>query len=75
MASAGTLPAEKGLSSTTLENDAPYRHRSAPQNEEDSPSTPPDGGYGWTIVVAILFLNAVTWGTTILLSRPNSTDI
>lgn len=73
MAGAGTFPAEKDSSLTF--HDAPYHQGSAPQNEEDLPSTPPDGGYGWTIVVAILFLNAVTWGTTILLSRPNSTDI
>lgn len=32
--------------------------------EDESISSPPDGGYGWTIVVAILFLNAVTWGMT-----------
>jgi hypothetical protein len=37
-----------------------------PHNEDELSDTnpPPDGGYGWTIVVAILFLNAVTWGTT-----------
>lgn len=30
--------------------------------EDESIDSPPDGGYGWTIVVAVLFLNAVTWG-------------
>lgn len=25
-------------------------------------SGPPNGGYGWVVVVAVLFLNAATWG-------------
>lgn len=25
-------------------------------------SDPPNGGYGWVVVVAVLFLNAATWG-------------
>lgn len=34
----------------------------ADTTHEDVPSDPPDGGYGWVVVVAIMFLNAATWG-------------
>jgi hypothetical protein len=43
--------------------------------EDESISFPPDGGYGWTIVVAILFLNAVTWGTACRSNGPTPADL
>jgi hypothetical protein len=62
MASAGTVPLEKRTSlavrTTSLHQDS-VRHN---EDESSNSSPPPDGGYGWNIVVAILFLNAVTWG-------------
>jgi hypothetical protein len=64
MASVGTLLAGKEESSATCT--ASHHQDLVPHNEDESSDTspPPDGGYGWTIVVAILFLNAVTWGIT-----------
>ena len=43
--------------------------------EGDSIGSPPDGGYGWTIVTAILFLNAVTWGMAVRITRRTPTDL
>lgn len=43
--------------------------------EDDLISSPPDGGYGWTVVVAILFLNAVTWGTTVRTTIPTPANL
>lgn len=43
--------------------------------EDESIDTPPDGGYGWTIVVAILFLNAVTWGMAVRNMRRNPANM
>jgi hypothetical protein len=43
--------------------------------KDESISSPPDGGYGWTIVIAILFLNAVTWGMAVQFTRWTSTDL
>ena len=43
--------------------------------EDESISSPPDGGYGWTIVIAILFLNAVTWGMAIQVACRTSADL
>ncbi len=45
------------------------------QVEDKSISSPPDGGYGWTIVVAVLFLNAVTWGMTFRSERRTRADL
>jgi hypothetical protein len=70
---AGT--AEKGIPVLSNE-DATFDCRDPALCTEDvSMSFPPDGGYGWTVVVAILFLNAVTWGTTVRPLRPTTTDL
>ncbi|GAB7324255.1 hypothetical protein MBLNU13_g07606t2 [Cladosporium sp. NU13] len=53
-------PAEKQASSNVRATSD--RGNAALHIEDESISSPPDGGYGWAIVVAILFLNAVTWG-------------
>lgn len=55
-------PAEKATSTTVRATSD--REDVALHVEDESIDSPPDGGYGWTIVVAVLFLNAVTWGTT-----------
>jgi hypothetical protein len=57
---AGT--AEKGTSSNVRTTSDREDH--ALHVEIESISSPLDGGCGWTIVVAILFLNVVTWGAT-----------
>jgi hypothetical protein len=76
MTKAGTVPAEKRTSltiRTTSHHQDSVRHN---DGETSNPDPPPDGGYGWTIVVAILFLNAVTWGRPMALwIRPTSTDV
>jgi hypothetical protein len=67
-------PAEKGISSNvhTLHT---TRGDAALHVEDESISAPPDGGYGWTIVIAILFLNAVTWGIAVRFKRRTPADI
>jgi hypothetical protein len=30
---------------------------------------PPDGGYGWVVVVAIVFMTAATWGVSAASSK------
>jgi hypothetical protein len=67
MAGSGTVLAGK---ETSLATRTTFHHQDLVRNNEDESSdiSPPlDGGYGWTIVVAILFLNAVTWGITLCL--------
>lgn len=50
---------EKGTFSSVHDT---VRMESQPNVETELSSDPPDGGQGWVIVIAILFLNAVTWG-------------
>lgn len=71
MARAGFESAEKETSLTA--HTTYHLQDSVQHNETESYSPPPDGGYGWTIVVAILFLNAVTWGR--LIRVMNASDI
>lgn len=33
---------------------------------------PPDGGYGWVCSVALLFINAHTWGVNSVCYNPNT---
>jgi len=56
---------EKGLPPTLNVHISPDRSDSALHAEDVSVNPPPDGGYGWIMVVAILFLNSVTWGITV----------
>jgi hypothetical protein len=65
--------AEKGTSSnvhTTSDHGGAALHI-----EDESISSPPDGGYGGTTVVAIMFLNAVTWGMAVLLMARTSANL
>lgn len=39
---------------------------------ETVPSDPPDGDYGWVVVIAIMFLNAATWGLSALRAPQSS---
>jgi len=64
---------EKGISSNTRATSD--RGDAALHVEDESISSPPDGGYGWTIVIAILFLNAVTWGTIVRNTRRTPADM
>ena len=66
-------PAEKQASSNVRATSD--RGDGALHVEDESISSPPDGGYGWAVVVAILFLNAVTWGMVIRFPRRTSTDL
>jgi hypothetical protein len=66
-------PAEKGISSnvrTALDGGDVALHV-----EDESISAPPDGCYGWTIVIAILFLNAVTWGMAVQVACRTYADL
>lgn len=63
---------EKG---TTLQVYATSDRRDfAVRSEDESVGDMPDGGYGWVIVVAILFLNAVTWGKIVSPASLTFTD-
>ena len=73
MATNEARSAEKGLSSNV--HATSDRRDAAMHVEEELINSPPDGGYGWTIVVAILFLNAVTWGMTFQSTTRNPTDL
>ena len=66
-------PAEKQSSSNVRATSD--RGDAALHIEDESISSPPDGGYGWAVVVAILFLNAVTWGMAVRFARRTSTDL
>lgn len=49
-------------------NDVPApkdTERQADTTHEAISSDPPDGGYGWVVVIAIMFLNAATWGLSV----------
>jgi hypothetical protein len=59
--------AEKGVPVLSIERAIFDRRDPVLRNEDSFISPPPDGDYGWTVVVAILFLNAVTWGTRVRL--------
>lgn len=39
--------------------------------EETTQASPPDGGYGWVIVISCFTLNAFTWGVTAVSLRPS----
>ena len=65
--------AEKGISSNVLPTSD--RGDATLHVEDGLISSPPDGAYGWTVVVAILFLNAVTWGTTVRTTIPTPTNL
>lgn len=66
-------PAEKQTSSNVRATSD--REDAALHIEDELVNPPPDGDYGWTIVVAILFLNAVTWGMAVCFSRRTPTDL
>jgi hypothetical protein len=69
-------PAEKAISSNVRTTLATLdRGDVALHVENESISATPDGGYGWTIVVAIMFLNAVTWGTIARIKRRTPIDL
>jgi len=65
MSTANATPEEKTLPSNTptvhpLEGPEPRIEAAC----ESAPDEPPDGGYGWVVVVAIVFMNAATWGSS-----------
>lgn len=41
------------------------------ESEETTQASPPDGGYGWVIVISCFTLNAFTWGVTAVSFRPS----
>jgi hypothetical protein len=49
----------------TRNNTDPERHIEA----DGEPDEPPDGGYGWVVVVAIIFMTAATWGLSARLQK------
>jgi len=46
-------------------NTDPERHVEV----DGEPDEPPDGGYGWIVVVAIVFMTAATWGSSAVSNR------
>jgi hypothetical protein len=64
---------EKGTHPTV--RTTPDHRNLVSHNEDESLSTLPNGGYGWAIVVAILFLNAVTWGKKTQYLNSTCTDL
>lgn len=48
----------------TLSNNRRDPEEQQEQSQDEAPTDPPNGGYGWVVVVAVLFLNAATWGAS-----------
>jgi hypothetical protein len=70
MSTANLASQEKTPPSTigAIRNDrVPERQvEEAGESALDDDDEPPDGGYGWVVVIAIVFMNAATWGLSML---------
>jgi hypothetical protein len=59
------IPSSGTEAKATRNNTDPERHIEA----DGEPDEPPDGGYGWVVVVAIIFMTAATWGLSARLQK------